>query len=169
MVDIRCFSSSRPELRGKPVAVAHARGVKKASQSTLAARKAEMNLYRQRRAIKKGEAVAREEPSLEDEEEGKKEEEKITAEDEVEFSSMSELASVSYEARARGVRNGTFLGSALKLCPELVTVPYDFAGYQEVARTLYDTVAAVTLEVQAVSCDEMIADVTEVLDAFKVC
>ena len=33
--------------------------------------------------------------------------------------SMSEIASCSYEARAKGVKNGMFMGSALKLCPEL--------------------------------------------------
>ncbi len=32
---------------------------------------------------------------------------------------MSEIASCSYEARAKGVKNGMFMGSALKLCPEL--------------------------------------------------
>ena len=33
--------------------------------------------------------------------------------------SMSEIASCSYEARAKGVKNGMFMGSALKLCPVL--------------------------------------------------
>ena len=40
--------------------------------------------------------------------------------------SMSEIASCSYEARAAGVKNGMFMGSALKLCPDLQTIPYDF-------------------------------------------
>lgn len=41
-------------------------------------------------------------------------------------SSMSEIASCSYEARKCGVRNGMFLGAAAKLCPEIKTIPYDF-------------------------------------------
>jgi hypothetical protein len=41
-----------------------------------------------------------------------------------------------------------FLGAALKLCPDLKTIPYDFEGYQEVAKTLYDTVASYTLDIQ---------------------
>ena len=40
--------------------------------------------------------------------------------------SMSEIASCSYEARAAGIKNGMFMGSALKLCPDLQTIPYDF-------------------------------------------
>ena len=61
---------------------------------------------------------------------------------------MSEIASCSYEARKMGVKNGMFLGAALKLCPDLQTIPYDFPGYEEVSRHLYDTVAAYTLDIQ---------------------
>ena len=41
-----------------------------------------------------------------------------------------------------------FMGAALKLCPDLKTIPYDFEGYEEVAKTLYDTVAQYTLDIQ---------------------
>ena len=41
-----------------------------------------------------------------------------------------------------------FMGAALKLCPDLKTIPYDFEGYEEVAKTLYDTVARYTLDIQ---------------------
>ena len=57
-----------------------------------------------------------------------------------------------------------FVGAALKLCPDLKVIPYDFEGYQEVAKTLYDTVARYTLDIQAVSCDEMLVDLGELLD-----
>ena len=40
--------------------------------------------------------------------------------------SMSEIASCSYEARKAGVKNGMFMGAALRLCPDLQTIPYDF-------------------------------------------
>ena len=39
------------------------------------------------------------------------------------------------------MRNGMFMGTARKLCPNLVSIAYDFDGYSEVSRTLYDTVA----------------------------
>ena len=48
--------------------------------------------------------------------------------------SMSEIASCNYEARAFGIYNGMFMGGALKLCPSLVAIPYDFDGYKEVRR-----------------------------------
>ena len=47
--------------------------------------------------------------------------------------SMSEIASCSYEARAAGLYNGMFMGAALKLCPTLKAIPYDFEGYKEVS------------------------------------
>ncbi|XP_046443006.1 DNA repair protein REV1-like isoform X2 [Daphnia pulex] len=77
--------------------------------------------------------------------------------------SMSEIASCSYEARAAGIYNGMFMGGALKLCPNLVAIPYDFEGYKEVSTSLYNTVAAYTLDLEAVSCDELYADITSVL------
>ena len=43
--------------------------------------------------------------------------------------SMSEIASCSYEARKAGVKNGMFMGSALRLCPDLQTIPYEFERY----------------------------------------
>ena len=43
--------------------------------------------------------------------------------------SMSEIASCSYEARAAGVKNGMFMGSALRLCPDLQTIPYEFERF----------------------------------------
>uniref|UniRef100_A0A6A7FQN7 DNA repair protein REV1 n=1 Tax=Hirondellea gigas TaxID=1518452 RepID=A0A6A7FQN7_9CRUS len=78
-------------------------------------------------------------------------------------SSLSEVASCSYEARAAGVRNGMFLGAALKLCPDLLTIPYDFEGYKEVSYQLYDVVASYSRRIEAVSCDELFLDVTELL------
>ena len=82
--------------------------------------------------------------------------------------SLSEIASASYEARAKGIRNGMFVGQALKLCPELKTIQYDFEGYREVAYTLYNTIAQYTLDIEAVSCDEMFVDLTDVLKELKV-
>lgn len=84
-----------------------------------------------------------------------------------ECGSMSEVASCSYEARKAGVKNGMFLGKALSLCPNLKVIKYDFEGYKEVSYTLYDTVASYTLDIEAVSCDEMYADCTKILQQSK--
>jgi len=34
-----------------------------------------------------------------------------------------------------------FMGTAKQLCPDVITIPYDFDGYNEVSKMLYDTVA----------------------------
>jgi len=81
-----------------------------------------------------------------------------------EFGSMSEIASCSYAARKTGVKNGMFLKEALQLCPNLKTIQYDFEGYKEVSYILYDTVASYTLDIEAVSCDEMYVDCTKILE-----
>ena len=77
--------------------------------------------------------------------------------------SWSEIASCSYEARKCGVKNGMFVGPAKKLCPDLQILPYDFGGYQSVAKTLYDTISKYTLDIQAVSCDEMLVDLSSII------
>ncbi|GAA53834.1 DNA repair protein REV1, partial [Clonorchis sinensis] len=77
--------------------------------------------------------------------------------------SMSEVASCSYTARQAGIRNGMLLGQARQLCPELITLPYDFEAYKEVSEVLYRTVSHFTLNIQAVSCDELYADCTDLL------
>lgn len=128
-IDMDCFFVSvglrdRPELRGLPVAVTHAKGNKNSASTD------------NKQTINKNE----------------------------EQGSLSEVASCSYEARKVGVRNGMFLGEALKLCPNLKTIPYNFEGYTKVSYALYDIVASYTLDIEAVSCDEMYADSTKILE-----
>ena len=83
------------------------------------------------------------------------------------FSSYSEIASCSYEARAKGLKNGMFVGQAMKLCPELKTIPYDFEEYRQTAFTLYNTLAKFTLDIEAVSCDELYADLKNLVCEYK--
>ncbi|XP_039723071.1 DNA repair protein REV1 isoform X8 [Pteropus medius] len=77
--------------------------------------------------------------------------------------SKAEIASCSYEARQVGIKNGMFFGYAKQLCPNLQAVPYDFHAYKEVARTMYETLASYTHNIEAVSCDEALVDITEIL------
>lgn len=80
-----------------------------------------------------------------------------------ECNSLSEIASCSYEARAKGLKNGIFVGEALKLCPDLKTIPYDFDEYKRIAFILYDTIAKYTLDIEATSCDELYVDLKSLL------
>ncbi|XP_037721732.1 DNA repair protein REV1 [Drosophila subpulchrella] len=159
-IDMDCFFvsvglRSRPELRGWPIAVTHSKGGSAATDVPVhpqADRKVEQELFAQRF-----------EKHFHDEDRA----EKVRSGFDKKMS-LSEIASCSYEARAKGIRNGMFVGQALKLCPELKTIPYDFEGYKEVASTLYDTVAQYTLNIEAVSCDEMFVELTDVVNDLKV-
>ncbi|XP_078488836.1 DNA repair protein REV1-like [Ciona intestinalis] len=77
--------------------------------------------------------------------------------------SYSEIASCSYEARAAGLRNGMFYGRAKELCPDLIAIPYDFKAYKEISQKLYTVLASYTQSLEAVSCDEALLDVTQLV------
>ena len=162
-IDMDCFFVSvglrkHPHLRGRPVAVTHSKGSSsKPSRSNVDSLNIEMQAYRDRLDQKSKSSMGNN--FTEDSKSG------VGAKFQANAAniSMAEIASCSYEARACGVKNGMFMGSALQLCPDLLTIPYDFESYQVVAKTLYDTVAKYTLDIQAVSCDEMLVDLTEVI------
>ncbi|XP_065362220.1 DNA repair protein Rev1 [Calliphora vicina] len=159
-IDMDCFFVSvglrtHPHLKGHPVAVTHSKGGSSATEVPVhpnADRHAEMELFAKRFEQHLHNNI------LSDKVRGGFENKM----------SLSEIACASYEARAKGIRNGMFVGQALKLCPELKTIQYDFEGYREVAFTLYNTIAQYTLNIEAVSCDEMFVDLTEVLEELKV-
>ena len=129
-IDMDCFFvsvglRSRPHLRGLPVAVTHSKG------GTIHARpgadpQKEFEMYAERFETKFST-------------ENSTRKKKLSTVDSTD--SLSEIASCSYEARQMGIKNGMYVGAALKLCPNLKTIPYDFEGYKEVAYTLYNTIA----------------------------
>ncbi|KAB7498160.1 DNA repair protein REV1 [Armadillidium nasatum] len=159
-IDMDCFFVSvglinHPELVGQPVAVTHAT---RNSQPKRNEKEFEKEVNQWKKKYLPNDEVMEE-----------KTKENLEAPKSKSFSliddkcSMAEIASCSYEARKRGIKNGMFLGVALKLCPELKTVSYDFEGYTKVSRDLYDIVASYTKNIEAVSCDEMYVDLVEIL------
>lgn len=138
-IDMDCFFvsvglRSRPHLRGLPVAVTHSKGVpgNKLKSGIGVDRKKEMEMYVKRHDDRYNTDHS---AHLNDEDKGHDE---MPAIDNA--TSLSEIASCSYEARKMGIKNGMFVGAALKLCPDLKTIPYDFDAYKEVAYKLYDTI-----------------------------
>lgn len=59
-------------------------------------------------------------------------------------------------AREFGIKNGMFLGTARKLCKNLVLVPYQFEQYELVSTQMYGILLKYTKRIQAVSCDEVL-------------
>ena len=72
----------------------------------------------------------------------------------------SEIASCNYPARAFGVKNGMWMKQALKLCPDIKVLPYDFPAYEEASKGFYEAILDVGGIVQSVSVDEALMDVT---------
>ncbi|KAH8415710.1 hypothetical protein KR222_010654 [Zaprionus bogoriensis] len=159
-IDMDCFFVSvglrnQPELRGLPIAVTHSKGGSAATDVPVhpqADRQVEQELFAQRFEQHMHDNIRAD---------------KVRSGFDKKMS-LSEIASCSYEARAKGIKNGMFVGQALKLCPELKTIPYDFEGYREVAYALYDTVAQYTLNIEAVSCDEMFVELTDLVQELQV-
>ncbi|KAK4053705.1 deoxycytidyl transferase [Microbotryomycetes sp. JL201] len=74
-------------------------------------------------------------------------------------SSTSEIASCSYEARAKGVKAGISLGRARELCPEIKTIPFEFDVYRSIASKFYSILLEHASVLQAVSVDEVLMEV----------
>ena len=97
--------------------------------------------------------------------------------------STSEIASASYEARAKGVKNGMSLGRARQLVGDtLQTIPYvpsvftdyriwqadgryEFDTYKKFSLSFYTVLMGYADELQAVSVDEALIDVTSAVRA----
>ena len=71
------------------------------------------------------------------------------------------VCAASYEARQFGVRSALPMARAVRLCPELVVVPPDFARYGAVSRQVFEIFRGVTPLVEPLSLDEAFLDVTE--------
>src|SRR5436309_11059804 len=71
------------------------------------------------------------------------------------------VAAASYEARKFGVRSAMPMSRAVRLCPELMIVPPDFARYREASEKVMAILRSATPLVEPLSLDEAYLDVTE--------
>ncbi|XP_076215648.1 DNA repair protein REV1 isoform X3 [Aptenodytes patagonicus] len=167
-VDMDCFFVSvairnRPDLKGKPVAVTSNRGAGKAPLRPGANPQLEQQYY-QNKLLNGKAAEIRLPDKLDSSVWEHPDSTHVNGADfDLTVLSMAEIASCSYEARQVGIKNGMFFGQAKKLCPNLQAVSYDFDAYKEVARTVYEILASYTHNIEAVSCDEALVDITEIL------
>lgn len=129
-IDMDCFFVSvglveKPELRGLPVAVTHAKKNVSMKRDGVD-REAEFGLY-----VKRWK-------DDDENENGQEIQPRLTKRNDInKTDSMAEIACCSYEARKFGVKNGMLVGQALKICPGLKLISYNFEQYKKVAHTLY--------------------------------
>ncbi|SCU84487.1 LANO_0C01486g1_1 [Lachancea nothofagi CBS 11611] len=72
--------------------------------------------------------------------------------------SSSDIASCNYVARSFGVRNGMWVRSARRLCPDLICLPYNFEQYEINSKLLYQILAGTNFfqMILPISIDEAI-------------
>src|SRR5215471_11212416 len=69
-------------------------------------------------------------------------------------------ASMSYEAKARGVTRGMRIADIRKVCPETVILPSDYETYSLLSKRFFAIVRRYTPDVEEYSIDECFADLT---------
>lgn len=69
-------------------------------------------------------------------------------------------SSMSYEAKARGVKRGMSLHEIQKVCPDVIIMPSDYESYSLYSKRMYEIVRRYTSEIEEYSIDECFADVT---------
>lgn len=69
-------------------------------------------------------------------------------------------ASVSYEAKARGVLRGMPIHEIKKICPDVIWLPSDYETYSLLSKRFYDIVRRYTSDVEEYGIDECFADIT---------
>ncbi|PJB77103.1 MAG: hypothetical protein CO090_09400 [Acidobacteria bacterium CG_4_9_14_3_um_filter_49_7] len=78
-------------------------------------------------------------------------------------SRMGVVAAASYEARAYGVRSGTSILEAKRRCPGLIIVHPNHLLYEAVSRSVMAILREITPDVQVLSVDEAVLDLSGVL------
>ncbi|KAL6450218.1 LOW QUALITY PROTEIN: REV1 DNA repair protein REV1 [Candida maltosa Xu316] len=74
----------------------------------------------------------------------------------------SDIASCNYAARTLGIKNGMWLINAVKLCPNLIRLPYDFESYERYSSEFYNYLLSSNCfdTIFPVSIDEVLVDAT---------
>lgn len=78
----------------------------------------------------------------------------------------SVVAAASYEAKAKGVKNGMSTWDAKKLCPDLVIIEGDMAKYITTSKIIMKHLTTYTELVEVFSIDEAWMDVTDIKDRY---
>ncbi len=69
-------------------------------------------------------------------------------------------SSMSYEAKAKGVKRGMPLWEIKRVCPEVIILPSDYETYSLLSKRFFDIVRRYTPQVEEYGIDECFADIT---------
>src|SRR3989338_8891057 len=69
-------------------------------------------------------------------------------------------ASLSYEAKARGVTRAMPLFEIKRICPDVIILPSDYETYSLLSKRFYQIVRRYTPDVEEYGVDECFADIT---------
>lgn len=72
----------------------------------------------------------------------------------------SEISSCNYVARRLGLKNGMWMSSAQKICPDIKVLPYDFKAYEDASKDFYEAIMYTGGIVQSLSVDEALIDIS---------
>lgn len=73
----------------------------------------------------------------------------------------ADISSCNYVARKYGVKNGMWMSRAKKLCPNIVSLPYQFEEYERVSKLFYEKLLSYDIDsILPVSIDEALVDIT---------
>jgi DNA polymerase-4 len=78
------------------------------------------------------------------------------------------VASCSYAARKFGVRSAMPMAKAIKICPELLTVPGHYRDYSKASSQVMDYLRESTDQVEQISIDEAFMDITKLSKSSQV-
>jgi DNA polymerase-4/DNA polymerase V len=70
------------------------------------------------------------------------------------------VSSLSYEAKARGIKRAMTLPQVKKICPEAILLPSDYETYSLYSMRMFNIVRRFTSDVEEYSIDECFADLT---------
>ncbi len=76
-------------------------------------------------------------------------------------------ASMSYEAKNRGVVRGMRLSDIKKVCPDAIILPSDYETYSLLSKRFFEIVRRFTPDVEEYSIDECFADLTGLQRVFR--
>lgn len=79
-------------------------------------------------------------------------------------SNSGEIASCNYKAREFGVKNGMWMKEAVKMCPDIISLPYEFESYERASELFYESLLELRPSaLEAVSIDEALVNITNLL------